>query len=283
MSSQSSITRSSRVLLVALGVCAWGADGAMAGPFATSVVSFNQGAGGSAGYANPASALNEPARMTGASFGFPGVVSMFNPPFDSDQIVSIGRGGQLTVHFDEPITNDASHLYGVDLIVFGNAGFIDSSFPNGQISNPASLFGADDASLEVSDDGVTFVPVTSLIGSLFPTQGYLDAGPFDSASGSVLSDFQRPVNPALSLSDFNGRTFVQAMAFYDGSGGGTPIDIAATGLSSVSYVRVNVAANAPGAAEFDAFARVPEPQTAVLLMIAGAMAVRQRATGSNRR
>ncbi len=268
--------------LAAVALAAWCSSPVLAGSYATSVVSYSQGLGANAGYLDPNSALSTPARMTGASIGFPGVVSLFNPPFETDQLVSIGRGGQLTVHFDQPITNDASHLYDADLIVFGNSGFIDSNYPNGQIGNPASLFGANSTSVEVSNDGVTFVPVPTLIGSLFPTQGYLDSGPFDTVAGSDETDFFKPVNPALSLSSFNGLTFAQAMALYDGSGGGTPIDIASTGLSSVSYVRVNVAANASGSTEIDAFARVPEPQSAILILMAAAAIRRQRAAGTPR-
>lgn len=268
--------------VVALALAAWWSSPVFAGSYATSVVNYTQGLGANGSYLDPNSALSAPARMTGASFGFPGVVSMFNPPFETDQLVSIGRGGQLTVHFDQPITNDASHLYGADLIVFGNSGFIDSNYPNGQIGNPASLFGANNTSVEVSDDGINYVPVPTLIGSLFPTQGYLDSGPFDVVAGSVETDFFRPVSPALSLSSFNGLTFSQAMALYDGSGGGTPIDIASTGLSSVSFVRIKVAANASGSTEIDAISRVPEPQTALLILMATAAMRRRHAGGSLR-
>ena len=247
-----------------------------ASPYADSVVSFNQGSGGSPFYANPGSSLGEPARMTGIG-SFPGVVSMFNPPFDGNQIVSIGLGGSLTVHFDQPITNDPSHLYGMDLIVFGNTGFIDSNYPNGQIGTPTGLFGEDNAHVEVSSDGISFFAVSPTADTLFPTQGYLDSGPYDVAPGSQPTDFLKPVNPSLSLSSFNGLTFAQAMALYDGSGGGTPIDIAEAGLSSVSYVRISVAANAAGPAEIDAFAAVPEPASAILLVAGVVMLSRRRA------
>jgi hypothetical protein len=249
---------------------------AWAGPYAASVTGFSQGAGGNPAFADPNSALGEPARMTGFDFSFPGVVSMFNPPFDSDQIVSIGRGGSLTVQFDEPITNDPSHLYGMDLIVFGNAGFIDSDFPNGHIGSPAGLFGADNAQVELSSDGINFFAVSPTADSLFPTQGYLDSGPFDVLPGNVPSDFLKPMNPALGLSSFNGLTFAQAMALYDGSGGGTPIDIAEAGLSSVSYVRISVALNAAGPAEIDAFAAVPEPTSGLLCLLSLALVGRRR-------
>src|ERR1700722_10269252 len=48
-------------------------------------------------YENPAAVGTAPQGTTGQEFGFPGVVSPFNPPFDTDQIVVVGQGGQLTV------------------------------------------------------------------------------------------------------------------------------------------------------------------------------------------
>jgi hypothetical protein len=75
----------------------------------------------------------------------------------------------------------------------------------------------------------------------------------------VLSDFTSPVDPA-----FNpiGKTYADIMAGYHGSGGGLGVDIAAAGLSSISYVRITNPANAAGVPEIDAFAdvaAVPEP------------------------
>jgi hypothetical protein len=62
----------------------------------------------------------------------------------------------------------------------------------------------------------------------------------------------------------NGKSFAELLTLYDGSGGGIPIDIASSGLSSVSYVRVDVPAGV-ASPEFDAFVVVPEPGTWMLL------------------
>lgn len=261
-------------VLIACGLAAFAAP-ARANPFADAVVSYNAGTGASPTYLYPNAALGAPARFTGTAFGFPSVVSMFSPPFDPDQIVSIGRGGQLTVRFDQPVTNDASHLYGVDLIVFGNTGFVDSDYPNGRIGSPPGLFGAGNARVEVSADGVSFVPVSPAVDALFPTQGYLDGGPYDATAGGVPTDFLKPINPALTLSSFGGLSYAQALALYDGSGGGTPIDIAEAGLSSVSFVRVSIPADVAGHAEIDALAAVPEPSTVCLLISAVCLAPRR--------
>lgn len=252
---------------------------ALAGSFASLVVSYNPGSTASSGYTTPGVALGSPERMTGELFGSPGVVSLFNSPFAPDEIVSIGEGGSLTVRFDEPIQDDASNLYGVDLILFGNAGFILGDFVNQTITDPAALFGEDNALIEVSQNGIDFFPVPANADTLFPTQGYLDSGLFDEAPGSLPTDFFRPVNPALSLADFDGLTYAGALALYDGSGGGTPIDIGSTGLFEASYVRISVLDDGNTGtslnAEMDAFARVPEPSAIVLLAVAALLTDRR--------
>jgi hypothetical protein len=272
--SWSTAIMSSGSIVLLLAVTAQGS------PWAVAVDSFAPGTGGAPSYPDPNSSIGEPTRFTGVAFGFPSVVSMFSPAFDPGDIVSIGKGGQLTVRLGETVSNDPGHLYGVDLIVFGNAGFGDDQYPNGVNSNPAFLFGAGGANVEISADGQNFVPVAPLADSLFPTQGYLDSGPYDGAPGNVPSDFRRPMNPALSLSDFNGLNYAQSLALYDGSGGGTPIDIAGSGLGSVNYVRISVPLNAPGAAEIDAFAVVPEPGAGMALLgLLGVVSLRRPSRG----
>jgi hypothetical protein len=265
---------SSGFIVLMLAVAAQGS------PWAVAVDSFTPGTGGAPSYPNPSASIGEPTRYTGVVFGFPSVVSMFSPAFDPGDIVSIGRGGQLTVRLGETVSNDPSHLYGVDIILFGNAGFADDQYPNGVNSNPAFLFGVGGANIEISADGQNFVPVAPLADSLFPTQGYLDSGPFDAVPGTVPTDFRRPMNPSLNLSSFDGLNYAQSLALYDGSGGGTPIDIAGSGLGAVNFVRISVPLNASGPAEIDAFSVVPEPGTGmVLLGLLGVAFVRRKSRG----
>lgn len=254
----------------ALGVLAV-AGAAWGYPYATQIVDYTPGNGAASAYMDPQSALGEPTRFTGVGT-FPSVVSIFSPPFGTDEIVSIGDGGSLTVQFSQPVPNDASNPYGVDLIVFGNTGFIDADWPNGQIGTPAGLFGADGGKIEVSADGISFYEIPNVLANgLFPTQGYLDSGPFDGVPGSVPSNFRRPVDPSLTLSDFDGLTYAQALALYDGSGGGVPIDLSwavdgdgfAANLASISFVRVSH--SGAGSVEIDAFVAVPEPGAIALL------------------
>lgn len=245
-------------------------------PYATSVISYDPGTTpattfGGDPYTDPLTALGQPERFTGDGTPFGAAVSMFSPPFLTSELVSIGEGGHLTLQFDRAITDDPSHPFGQDLILFTNAGFIDSDFPNGTLGIPASTFGNEDAIVEVSGDGVNFFPVShNLAGGLFPTQGYLDIGPFSPTPGAVNSSFVTPMDPALTLSDFDGLTYAQALARYGNSGGGTPIDIASTGLASVNYVRISILddanANTGLNFELDAISVVPEPATWLLAL-----------------
>src|SRR6185295_15898658 len=122
-------------------------------------------------------------------------------------IVSIGEGGSLVVSFDRKIRDDASNAYGVDFNVFGNGGFIDDDYPNGRATNPAQTFGVKPfVRLSVSANGTDFTSLGNISAGFFPAQGYLDGGPFDTSPGNTPSDFLKPVNPALSLNDFDGKT-----------------------------------------------------------------------------
>lgn len=203
-------------------------------PFADEVISYDQGANPAEGYTDPTTALGAPERFTGEGV-FPSVVSPFSPPFGLDEIVSIGAGGHLTLRFDIPVEDDDLNPFGIDLIVFGNAGFIDSNWPAGVVGG---LFSDDRGLIEVSDDGITWYSVNEEADSLFPTCGYLDSGPYDDVPGVVETDFTAPVDPGLTIADFMGLGYAEVLALYDGSGGGTGIDIHQTGLIQISYVRI---------------------------------------------
>lgn len=244
-----------------------------ADPYADRIVSYVPGVDFSAGFDDPSVALGSPERMTGEQIGFPGVVSVASGPFGTDEIVSIGTGGQLTVQFDEPITNDPTHAFGVDLIVFGNSGFT-WNFNENHVTTPAGLFGSERGRIEVSADNVTYFEVPGVFAdALFPTQGFLDGGVFDADPGSRLSNFQLPVDPSLTLGDFDGLMLEAVRALYGGSGGGTPVDIGAAvdadgnpvDLGEIQFVRIT--AGVDGSPEIDAFVAVPEPATIGLLTV----------------
>lgn len=238
-------------------------------PWATQMIAYNPGSNPEPGYQNPNVVLGEPARFTGANI-WPGAVTPFNPPWTADEILSIGAGGSLTVAFDRPLTNDPDHLFGVDLIIFGNGGFIDDAWPGGVVGG---LLQDGPFSVSVSADGVNFVALPELhYDAMFPMLGYSDlTNPYATEPGAVLADFTKPVDPSLSYDDFFGNTFSDIVALYSGSGGGIPIDIASSGLSAVHYVRIDVLAGA-SSVEIDAFALVPEPTTLpIALLVLGVL------------
>jgi len=256
---------------------------AFAGPFATSVLSYDQGSNAVAGYTNHLTALGVAERFTGEGV-FPGGVTPFNPAFGTDELVSIGSGGHLSLGFDTQITNDASHAFGIDLIVFSNSGFVDTSWsdadPNndgtGVVGSNPFVFGAGgEATIQVSQNGTDWITASITTLDLFPTLGFSDfTEPAPGSIGSIESDFTQALDPTLGLGDFANLSFAEIIALYDGSGGGIGIDIGSTGLSSASYVRfLN---NSGEAFEIDAVAVVPSPAPLSILTLGTLIAVRRR-------
>lgn len=258
--------------IIATFVAMSAAGSARATPFATQVLEYNAGVGAEPDYTSDSSVvLGSPERHTGELSPFPGDVTMFSSPFGTDEILSIGAGGWITVGFDTPLVNDPSHPHGVDLIVFGNTFFnLDFGDPNFPIVGISSEPGI----VEVSADGFDWRPLSCAADGLFPTQGYLDSGEFGFPAGTIPTDFLKPIDPTLTIGDFVGLTYTQALALYDGSGGGTPCDIAESGLASAAFVRVRVPEGATWSTEVDAFVRVPEPAT--LALFAPAMLLLRR-------
>ena len=239
-------------------VCLAGTSQAQS-PYATEVVSYTPGVGAASGFNNPLVALGAPERFTGEMI-IPGAVTPFQPAFRPNEIVSLGVGGSLVVRFDHDVLDHPRNPFGIDLIVFGNAFFTDAG--GGMVAGLASEGG----SVWVSADGAQWFHAKGLeADGLFPTLGYLDVGPFATVPGSVESDFLRPVDPSLTMSDLVGLDHASLLDRYGGSGGGTGIDIGALGLSSVRFVRIDGPAVASMSPEIDGFSDVePLPANADL-------------------
>jgi hypothetical protein len=226
---------------------------------ADAVVAYNPGSGYATefgtgiGYTNPAVVLGQPNRDT--AFG---PVTPFNPPFSRNEIVSLGTNGSLVVRFDTPIQNDPMHAFGLDFIIYGSTGFIDSDFPNGRTDGSASVFGNNLGMTRVSvssGDGIfyTLNPLFApTVDTFYPTDGQ--------------GTFGLPVDPALTPADFANRTLAEIRSLYGGSAGGAGYDLSwaidgsgqPVNLSTISFVRIDVLS---GRAEIDGFAVVPEPST----------------------
>ena len=230
--------------------------------YASAIISYEPGIGFSPGFTNRAAALGEPSRSTPGDFGGP--VDPFDPPYLAGQLVSMGAGGSLTVKFSRPVLNHPQNRFGIDFIIFGNAGFyITNSFDPttfdwiGTLATDGTLFGNNSGTsrVSVSPDGINFFQLDPSrapgIDGLLPTDG----------SG----DFHTPADPALSQNDFAGLTLEEIRALYYGSAGGAGYDISwardSNGnkmrLPQINYVRVEVLS---GKAEVDGFAAVFVPR-----------------------
>lgn len=232
--------------------CAIAAAAHADNPFANAVIEYEPGFP-EPSYNDSSAVLGSPTRFTGIGI-FPGVVSVFNPPWSFTDVVSIAPGGRLIISFDSPIVDHPNNPFGIDLLIFGNTGFEDIAYPMGIVGG---VFGNDGGIIELSDDGENWHVVPKIkADGMFPTQGYLDSGPFDETPGKVLTDFTKPVNPALTLDDFLGLDHAQVMELYNGSGGGAGVDLASVGLSEASFVRISLPKGAVGTVEIDGFAKV---------------------------
>ena len=239
-----------------------------AASYASSVIQYNAGVGAASGYQDSSTALGEPSRVTPAGAA-DAAVTPFNPPWTPSQLVSIGKGGSLTLQVSSSIQNDPSHAYGVDFILFGNNGFqvTDYNVPPQNWTTDGSLFTFDPAGssvVSVSENGTDFyrlVPpsgVSATVDGLFPTD----------AEGS----FVFPVDPHLTAGSFAGKDLSGMRALYAGSAGGAGFDLAwaqtadgkSAGISVANYVRVDVF---DGKVEVDALSVVPEPSSALLALL----------------
>ncbi len=248
-----------------------------ADPWADRVVDYIPGSNPQPGYQDTAAPLGSPSAISTAFGGY--VVSPFSPPAGTDEVISIGEGGQLTVAFDEPVTNDPNNPFGIDLLIFGNSFFSTNNFLFDH-TTVVSGIQPDGGAVWISDDGMNFTEVTGAVADgMYPTNGFADTVDFfPTAAGNQPADFTRPVNPAWSPV---GLGAADVVAGYQGSGGGAGIDIGQFGFLSISHVRITNPVGSIGTPEIDAFADVraiPEPTTLRLLAISGWLTLIMRRT-----
>jgi hypothetical protein len=217
------------------------------GEFATSVQSFTQGtvgfADGVSTYNNSAAATGQPNRIAGASIGFPGAVTPFNPPFEQGEVVSVGTAGQITVELPSLVAVSGGGLLQVG--IFTTAGLNDPTF-SGQAESAAQTFagqeyGADrTAIVEVADTLGNFKSLGRIVFTQ-PTQAFSNqTDPYMAPDTPVNSDFNKPFLGTLAT--FNGRNQSQISSILDGSAGGTWVNIpsaVAAQLTGVRFVRIS--------------------------------------------
>jgi hypothetical protein len=241
---------------------------------ASQVVSYDHGGIASNGFQNANAALGALNPIADPVFGNT-ILSPFNPPYRSDDIVIVGDGGQLTLKLTAPVAASAS---GPEVGVFVNNGLIDIDYPHGQNQTPAGFFSnPPQAIVSVSANGTNFVPISaSPITFDGPSNYYADLGADPSntsTAGSVVADMSKPFTG--HLNDFSGLDWNATKALLNGSAGGTWLDFTATGLSSVQYVRFEVPTGAAYRMVVDAISAVPEPTSGVLIALCSLIVMRR--------
>jgi hypothetical protein len=237
--------------------------------FADSVVSYVSGTGISSTYKNSASALGAPVSGSDGTIPY----GILYPAYKNTQIVGIGTGGELTLGFDTPITNDpADHAFGLDFTIFGN-----DFFALGSGSKVTGLYDHTGLTVWVSPDNTNYYELIAPYGA--------DDGLPEEGDGNPLL----PVDPSLTLASFDGLTKAQVLSAYAGSAGGASYSISwavdsngdPVDLSSISYIKIE---GSGGSGYVDAVARVgniqsiPEPGEAAMALAAALLvAFRRRA------
>ncbi len=246
--------------------------------WAVEVIEYIQGSDIPTGYTNTAAVLGKAATKTIWDNGEEATdIKVFLPAFYKTDIISLGNKGSLSLKMGKKVydEDDPIHPFGSDLIVYGNTLFsvLEVTKP---YASPWNNISAENAKIWLSQDLTNWFCVRStniFADSLFPTQSIdLEGNP---------SDYLYPVNPALLTNDWTNQgdyvddenlwSYTNTVAAYDGSAGGTPIDLSnledehgnPTNLQWILFVKfVDIDDSEKKSAEIDAVAAVrslPEP------------------------
>ena len=274
MSLRSSFTRAAGALFISLSLAV--AASGQSSPFAVEVIQYIPGAAPAA-YQNPAAALGKTSEFTPAlpEFNTPAyVVTPFNATYATDDLVAIGDGGRLVLRLGQPAPTGAGHAIGVH----SGVGLIDSNWPAGVISGPATPYTSfRSADVRVSADGVAWFSLGEDLVFELPTNWYAQGVTLPGAQetpGSVEADFTRPFLG--QLGDFNNTDWTGMLNILGGSAGGTWLDLTGVPAPAVQFVEFSVS----GADELmfvDAVVALPEPGFAAPALLCGALlALRRR-------
>lgn len=203
--------------------------------FASEIVSYS-GPFGPSPYNDPNSVLGKPTTFIkdgSKTYACSLVYPAWNTAPDGRKlIVTLDVGSEIVIGFDHKVVDDAGNPYGIDFIVFGNSSFKSSGVvgPNTDmdefyLENPTSI-SAEWIMVSVAQDPngpwYTFTN-GSYADANFPTNAF--AWDSDSNSWGDELDWLKPVDPNLSISDFDGLSVAAAIELYDGSAGGTGFDL----------------------------------------------------------
>lgn len=260
------------------------------GDFAVEVVS-STGLPANSLYSDPQAVLGRPTlKFNNGSAANPDfrraklIEAPFNTGTAGERLITTFNAGQaVTVRMGRAVTNDPSHAFGVDLIVYGNSfyggtgGFVSDATNLNTFTLGSGAF-TEKVKVSVSPDNVNWYRYDNgpYGDGVLPTNSYL----WDKANAAwtdVEADPTKPVDPSLSVA---GRSAADALAdVYAGAAGGTGFDLAESGFSSIQYVRFEGLTGFAGG-EIDAVAgvrSVPEPAgMAAGLLVAWAAGRRYR-------
>ncbi len=262
-----------------------------ANDFAVEVVSYTQGDGVEYDwidfndYNEPQNALGRPTLETTGDMDIGPEISMpvvpVYPAWRSFEVVTIGSGGELILRFNHPVGDDENNPYGIDFIVFGNARWrIAGGGSWGPESNPETVtvgsgFYKEQGIVSVSQTGDPNEPNDWYYFSKGPYAD--DFAPTASYKWDDVNDVwsdeldpTRPVDPNLTIADFDGNSVAEIINIYDGSASGTGFDLkdldpndyaalavdANTGRRWMQYVKIEDDPCGFGLPEIDAVADV---------------------------
>ena len=260
----------------------------IAATFANAVVSYNPGISSNA--LNPEAALGQPGAIAGEDTQFASILSPFNPHYEDNQIVQLGEGGSITLQLARFAVTTAGPP---EIGIFTNTGISDASWPAGIAGNDLELsgatFGIDSAKLEVSADGANWVNL-GMIRFDQPSSAFTNAtSPYQSdTTGLIPANFGLPHDNVLA--DYAGKDWNSIQGLLGNSAGGTWIDLDASGLSQVGWIRLSLDSDGNDATllnfELDAISVassatgglvIPEPSVmAILFSLTGLLARRRR-------
>jgi hypothetical protein len=241
---------------------------------------INYASAGEPTFNDPASVLGLPPRS-----GPFGDLTPFSPNFGADNILRLISGGSVTLRLSSVVPNTGVARVGV----YSNIGVIDASADGSGLAGiPAGSFSSfPSARVEISADGIDFVPITTGLHRFdSPATGFTDTPAWTGYSptgGQAPAQFDKVPPQAFvdgGLASLSGLTYPQMMTLLDGSAGGEWLDPTASGLASFEYVRFSVPFTAAPDVRMilDAVVVgfVPEPTTLAVVASLGALALRRR-------
>ncbi len=200
--------------------------------FARSVLSFEQGTDQFQFYRydDPGSALGVSPRVTDV-FGGVHFTGPFNNPWQRKDVVSVGLGGYLTLELEQSVKVE-SGVKALGIFTFQQF-LLQGGW--GTDAKPTLFYPSMQARVYVSEKGRDWVGVNEgdLISFDIPANGF-------NGDGSD-ADYGKPHD--LTVGELGGLPKAEIIARYDGSAGGTWLDLSGTGLDRVGYVRFEVDAD----------------------------------------